>query len=86
MEIDLLTSFIDLKQLEGKGEWESTTFPSFSYDCYSLIFIQTKDDIEILAYSKTNPGKFIRHKDCLEFCDKNYFLNLILNKSILCRE
>lgn len=86
MKIDFLTKFIDLKELEGKGEWNFESLSSFSSQFYSLIFIQIKDEIEILAYSKTNPGKFIRNKDCLEYCDTNYFLKLILNRSIVCRE
>lgn len=86
MNKEILDNFIDLSKLEGKGEWSSTTFSSFSSDFYSLIFILANDDLEILAYSETNPGKFIRYKDCSESCDQNYFLNLIINKSILCRE
>jgi hypothetical protein len=86
MTKEILNDFIDLNKLEGKGEWNPNTLPIFFSDFYSLIFILANDDLEILAYSETNRGKFIRYKDCIESCDRNYFLNLILNKAIICRE
>ena len=86
MTRDNLNDLIDLKKLEGKGEWFSNTFPVFISNFYSLFFILVKNDLEILAYSETNPGKFIRYRDCLEFCDINYFMNLILIRAVVCRE
>lgn len=86
MTRDNLNDLIDLKKLEGKGEWFPNTFPVFISNFYSLFFILIKNDLEILAYSETNPGKFIRYRDCLEFCDINYFMNLILIRAVVCRE
>jgi len=85
--MSLLTRYsINPLILEGKGEWNTTTFTCFESPKYSILFLEAQGFLEIFAYSKIQPIKFLRFSDCIEKLDYDHFLKLLLEKKIVCKE